>query len=212
MNLSFNDKKYNVKIIKKRNTKNTYIRVKDDFTILVTTSIFTSDNSIMKIVEENEKSIIRMIEKASKRCDFNSKFFFWGKEYDIIYTNENDISFGKNKVFVGREIDINKYMKKVAGEVFKERLDYWYSSFSCEIPYPSLTIRSMKSRWGVCNVQSKRVTLNLELIKKIPECLDYVIVHELSHLIHANHSKEFWNLVGENYKDYKKVRKILKEY
>ena len=83
--------------------------------------------------------------------------------------------------------------------------------FTREIPYPRLTIRQMKSRWGVCNTRDKRVTLNLELIKMLPQCLDYVIVHELSHLIHANHSKDFWNLVEENYPNYKTVRKIMKE-
>ena len=70
----------------------------------------------------------------------------------------------------------------------------------------------MKSRWGVCNTKTKRVTLNLELIKKNISCLDYVIVHELSHLIHANHSKDFWDLVEKNYPEYKKVRKLMKEY
>ena len=69
----------------------------------------------------------------------------------------------------------------------------------------------MKTRWGVCNVKTKKITLNLELIKKKIECLDYVIVHELSHLLYANHSKEFWNCVGNNFKDYKKIRKELKE-
>ena len=57
----------------------------------------------------------------------------------------------------------------------------------------------------------KRVTLNLELMKKPIYCLDYVIMHELSHLIYANHSKDFWSLVGENCPEYKKIKKIMKE-
>ena len=70
----------------------------------------------------------------------------------------------------------------------------------------------MKTRWGVCNTRNKRVTLNLELIKKPLFCLDYVIVHELSHLIHPNHSKDFWLLVEDNCKNYKQIRKLMKEY
>jgi predicted metal-dependent hydrolase len=72
-------------------------------------------------------------------------------------------------------------------------------------------IRNMKTRWGVCNVKTHKVTLNLELIKKDLIYLDYVIVHELSHLLHANHSKAFWQCVEDNFKDYKKIRKELKE-
>ena len=70
----------------------------------------------------------------------------------------------------------------------------------------------MKSRWGVCNVKEKIVTLNLELMKKKIECLDYVIVHELSHLVEANHSARFWKVVEANYPNYKEVRKQMKDY
>ena len=54
------------------------------------------------------------------------------------------------------------------------------------------------------------VTLNYHLIKYDICCLDYVIVHELSHFIHPNHSKEFWTQVAKYYPNYKKVRKYLK--
>ena len=53
----------------------------------------------------------------------------------------------------------------------------------------------MTSRWGVCNIKNHNVTLNLELSKYDISALDYVIVHELSHLIEFNHSKNFWNIV-----------------
>ena len=65
----------------------------------------------------------------------------------------------------------------------------------------------MTSRWGVCNYKDIVVTLNLELIKRDLECLDYVIYHELSHLIHHDHSEKFWLLVEENLKIIDKVIK-----
>ena len=69
----------------------------------------------------------------------------------------------------------------------------------------------MKTRWGVCNRRDNSVTLNSELIKYDLTKLDYVIVHELSHFIHFNHSKSFWNLVEKYSPNYKKIRKDLKE-
>ena len=69
----------------------------------------------------------------------------------------------------------------------------------------------MTSRWGVCNIRSHNVTLNYHLLKYDICCLDYVIVHELSHFIHPNHSSDFWNLVGKYYPKYKNARKMLKE-
>ena len=73
-------------------------------------------------------------------------------------------------------------------------------------------IRDMKTRYGVCNTKLKKITLNLELIKRDVIYIDYVIVHELSHLIHPNHSKDFWGVVEEVMPNYKKIRKELKNY
>ncbi|MBO5354122.1 MAG: M48 family metallopeptidase [Lachnospiraceae bacterium] len=72
-------------------------------------------------------------------------------------------------------------------------------------------IRNMKTRWGTCNVVDKRIWLSLHLAKKDPRCLEYVIVHELTHLYEPNHSKAFWERVGRYYPDWKAVRKLLKE-
>ena len=68
----------------------------------------------------------------------------------------------------------------------------------------------MTSRWGVCNIKNHNVTLNSELSTYNIECLNYVIVHELSHFIHPNHSKDFWFLVGKYYPNYKEIRKYLR--
>ena len=106
--------------------------------------------------------------------------------------------------------DINKWYLKMAKSIFKEEFDKMYNAFVYDIPYPTLTIRKMKTRWGVCNTKACKITLNLELIKKSPIYLDYVIIHELSHLLHPNHSKAFWQCVEDNFKDYKKIRKELK--
>ena len=212
MVLEIDNEKYDVEIIKKRTTRNTYIRVNSELKIIVTTNIFVSTSEIKKIVEGNIPSIRRMINITKKKNEYSSKFYYFGRKYDVVYTNSKGLIFGENKVFVGKNTNIEKELKKIAESIFLERLNFFYNNFTYNIPYPSLTIRKMTSRWGVCNVKTKRVTLNLELIKKDPICLDYVIVHELSHLIEANHSNAFWNIVSENFKDYKKVRKILKEY
>jgi predicted metal-dependent hydrolase len=211
MTIRIDNEEYDVEIIKKKTTKNTYIRVKDDLTIVITTNKYSGDLFIKNVINENILSIKKMINKVKAKIEYNSKFYYLGKEYDIVFINNKDIIFGDTKLFINRSLDIDNFLKKQAEKIFLERLDYWYNNFSKEIPYPSLTIRKMKSRWGVCNVRTKRVTLNLELIKMPLFCLDYVIYHELSHLIYANHSQDFWELVGENCPEYKKVRKYMKE-
>lgn len=206
---------YDVIIEKKRGVKNTYLRVKKDLKLYVSTNILVSDRKIKQTIEENMPSIVKMYEKQLRKQEENSGFSFLGKKYEVILTGGKEISLGREKVFIGREVtetDLDKWYKKQAQIIFPERLEYWVQRFDRKIPFPSLTIRKMTSRWGVCNAKLKRVTLNLELIKKAPACLDYVIVHELSHFIELNHSARFWKVVESNCPNYQEIRKIMKNY
>lgn len=203
---------YPVIIEKKKTTKNTYIRVKEDLNIYITTNIFTRDKEIVKLLDDNYKTISRMIEKQKIKNSNNVDFHYLGNKYDIIYTEYCDVSLGENKAFLNKNTDIDKWYKKQAKIIFKEHLDAIYKVFSRRVVYPDLRIRKMTTRWGVCNTKTKVVTLNLELIKRDVKYLDYVIVHELSHLVHPNHSTLFWNLVGENCPNYKQIKKEMKEF
>ena len=211
MKVEIDNEIYNVIIEKKRSTKNTYIRVKEDLNIYVTCNILTSDRYIINLINSNIKQIVKMIERVKKQRKKEESFYYLGKKYDLVYLNKKGITFGEEKVFVNPDFNLDKWYKKEAEKVFQIELDKMYNNFVYKIPYPTLSIRKMKTRWGVCNVRSHKVTLNLELIKKDIKYLDYVIVHELSHLLHANHSKAFWQCVEDNFKDYKKIRKELKQ-
>ena len=70
-------------------------------------------------------------------------------------------------------------------------------------------VKNMKTRWGTCNIQKKRIWINLQLSKKSPECLKYVIIHELTHLYVPNHGKEFKNLMDKFYPEWKETKKLL---
>ena len=72
-------------------------------------------------------------------------------------------------------------------------------------------IRNMKTKWGTCNVVDKRIWLSLNLAKKDPQCLEYVIVHELTHLHEPNHGKAFWARMDVYFPEWREVRKRLNE-
>ena len=208
MQIEIDNNIYDIDIIKKNN-KNTYVRVKNG-KIVVTTNYLTSKKSIIKLIEDNKKSIVEMINKDSKKMDKNENFYYFGKKYDVIY-GFNDLEISDSKIYVLDKKTLDKYINRNIIDIFSERLNYWYNVFEERIPVPNLKIRKMTSRWGVCNIKNHNVTLNYHLCKYDICCLDYVIVHELSHFIHPNHSKEFWELVGKYYPKYKECRKMLKE-
>ena len=208
MNILIDNVLYEVIIVKKNN-RNTYIRVKDG-KIVVTTNYLTSKNSIMKLINDNKSSILKMVDCDKKKNEKNSNFYYFGKQYDIIY-GFSDISFDDNKIYVLNKEKLEKYIKNDITKIYSERLEYWYNIFEENIPRPNLKIRKMTSRWGVCNIRNHNVTLNYMLSKYDICCLDYVIVHELSHFIHHDHSKDFWHLVEKYYPQYKKCKKMLKD-
>ena len=213
MEYVIDNKVYEVVIIKKKN-KNTYIRVKEDMKIYVTTNYLTSKRYIKNLLDENYNYLVKMINNMCKKNEKRDLFFYLGNSYDIIFVNDLkkvDVD-SDNQVIYAKDIkQLNRWYNKVIKDTFVERFTYIYNIFDEVKKVPSLKIRKMKSRWGVYNRVKHSVTLNSELIKYNIRCLDYVIVHELSHVIHFDHSKNFWSLVSKYCSNYKEIKKELKE-
>lgn len=202
---------YNIEIIRKNN-KNTYIRVKNN-TIIVTTNYLTTNRQIEKLINNNKDSIIRMASKVKKREDKESDdtFYLFGKKYNIVFEESiKNIEIDNNNIYIKDEKKLDNFLNKYIKNTFYNHLMYWYNNFIEKIPEPSLRIRKMTSRWGVCNTKTHVITLNKELYKYDIECLDYVCIHELSHLVHPNHSSNFWSVVSEYCPNYKEIRKKLR--
>ena len=72
------------------------------------------------------------------------------------------------------------------------------------------SIRSMKTRWGSCTPKSRSIRFNLELIKRSPKCIEYIVVHELVHLLEASHNNRFKTLMDKFYPKWKFYRKELR--
>lgn len=212
MHFNYLDKDYLV-IIEKKNNKNLYIRITEDLKIKITCNYLFTKLSIKKVLEDNRQSIEKMIDKQIKKNETNKREYnnLLGKKLNVIYKDVKRPIYDSGVITVKDDTMLNNWYKKYAKDVFKKYLDEAYYVFDEKIPYPIIKVRSMKTRWGVCNRRDNSVTLNLELIKKDPMYLNYVIVHELSHFIHFDHSRAFWHVVEKYCPDYKTVRKKLKE-
>ena len=212
MTVIIEDEEYEV-VIEKKRIKNTYIRVKPDLKIYVSTSVFSSEKYIKELIENNIKSVIKMIDAQKKRIDKEERFFYLGKEYKVVITNVvKKITFDEDYVYVPKKSDLEKFLIKEAKDFLSKELDRIYNIMNNpKIPYPKVNIKKMTRKWGYNRRSDNLVTLNRELIKYDIDDIDYVIVHELCHFLHFNHSKAFWDSV-EHYKpDYKKNKKNLKE-
>ncbi|MEX0608622.1 MAG: SprT-like domain-containing protein [Balneolaceae bacterium] len=70
-------------------------------------------------------------------------------------------------------------------------------------------VKRMKTRWGTCNIRDRRIWLNLELAKKSPDCLEYVVVHEMVHLLERLHNKRFHNFMDQFFPEWRQIKKKL---
>ena len=105
-----------------------------------------------------------------------------------------------------------RWWKETCGVLFAAALERWYPKFArWDIPRPTLRTRRMTSRWGSCQTVTAVITMNERLLHAPPECTDYIMVHELAHLVQANHSPAFHAVVTEVMPDWKERKKQLRE-
>ena len=120
MQFVYNDKNYEVVINKKIGQKNTYIRVKKDLKVTITTNYFTSKFFINRLIKENYERICKMIDFQEIKSKNNNGFFYLGRQYTVIYRDGDSIEFSDDKVYIGNNFDIDKWYKSKAKKLFLE--------------------------------------------------------------------------------------------
>ena len=104
----------------------------------------------------------------------------------------------------------NEYLKSQAKQYFQKKIDKFLPIFKkYNIKLPTLKINTMKSKWGSCVPQTAQITLNLYLYKASEKCVEYVVFHEMTHLVHSGHKKRFYNFLQKYMPNYKDVEREL---
>lgn len=209
MQVELNDIYVNVIIIRKK-IKNIYFRFDNSRNLCVSASRFTSDKEILKLIEKNKKALEKMMGKVQKKQEKNNEFWYLGNKYDLVYdSNIDEMEFRDGILIAKNQEMIDKFLKSKIKEIFVDEVEKMKKII--DTPPFTLKFRKMKTRWGVCNYKLCTITLNTELIRYSRDDLRYVIVHEMCHFYHHDHSKKFWNMVEYYYPEYKKARKELRD-
>lgn len=209
MEVLLNNELIAVNIVRKKN-KNIYFRFDDELNLVVTANKYISEKEIKKLIEKNINSLSKMLSKVERKRQKENEFWYLGSSYNILFDNTiKDIEFIEGTIICKDEATLNKFIKNKTKEIFTREVDNLKTVI--KTPAFTLRIRKMKTRWGVCNYKSMTITLNSELIKYRLDLLRYVIVHEMCHFYHHDHSKNFWNMVSIYYPEYKQARKELRD-
>ena len=94
-----------------------------------------------------------------------------------------------------REAILNEWYRQKLKETVPSLIETWEKKARVQVK--EFGIKRMRTKWGTCNRQAKRIWLNLELAKKPPECLEYIVVHEMVHLLERKHNDRFIDLMTE---------------
>lgn len=174
--------RYTIEVTRKR-IKNMYLRVKDTAgTLSVSAPYGMSDTEIRKFVESKSDWIERTMQEMLVARQL--------KEQEPVLAP-----------FMEREIrlELKRQLQML--------IDKWEPVMG--VKSAGFTIKKMKTRWGSCNVKSHHLNFNLLLAKVPPECAEYVVVHELTHLLEPSHNARFWSLMEYYLPGSKELRKQL---
>lgn len=211
--------------IKRKKVKRLNLRVREDGSVYVSVPYYVAFEQADKFVAKNLPFIERAREKLSKAAEKAEEdegyAYFLGERLKINAVKGEKLSArvkeGEVLLTVKSEEDIpaarDKWLRAESERLFPEICREKYLLFreqGFDVPFPKITCRKMKSRWGSCTAAKGRITLNVMLMEKPVECIGYVIAHELAHFVVQDHSQRFYDVLERVVPDWREMRKKLK--
>ncbi len=218
--------------VKRRNMKSMRLKVTGDAVVEVSAPFHVSDTAIRQFVQKNsgfveEKlSTVQYHKALSYPQDYKDGDMFTllgsrallsienaprnysklsGNVLTLKVTDPEDMQICKNT--------FGAWMKRYAKKVFEERMAAILPGFGrLSEKAIRISVRDMKTRWGSINVKRDTMSLSVHLLRCEVEIIDHIIMHELCHYTHANHSRAFYAELARYSPDYKRLQKRLKDY
>lgn len=191
--------------------------------VVVKAPLNLPSSQIEKFIKEKEKWIEKKLEKFQTNNENFSevinyqKLMLFGKIYPVFRSKTvKQIVIQEDKILIPEKwpqeklfVKITSWYKLVAENYLLERTDFISKDLNL-IP-SKIKTTATRGRWGACN-NKKLVLLNFRCIMIPKGLIDYIIIHELAHLVQLNHSTKFWQIVGSILPSYKSYRQELKKY
>jgi predicted metal-dependent hydrolase len=213
--------------VQKKNIKNLYLSVLPPNGRVRVSAPVNMDDEAVKVFIAAKISWIRKHQDKYKnrpvQCEnkyvSGETILLWGKPYylEVVYSNaRNNIKIDGSRLIlqvrgtstVEQRADVvNKWYRTNIKREIPKLLEKWQKIMGVAVL--EWRVKNMKTRWGTCNIKDKRIWLNLQLAKKHPVCLEYVVVHELVHLLERNHNKIFKSYMDKFLPNWRVIKKEL---
>ena len=214
--------------VHRKKVKNINLRIRPNMEIYISAPMNLHSDYIENFIRSKEKWIKQVLQKIkeAKQNQLPSQYLsgekhkYLGKEYELEVKqgNSNRVSLKEGKIIltvISNIFENSDEKKKVmekwyfenAKKLFPQFMEKWLKILDEHVE--KVAIKPMKTRWGSCNYVKKYINLNTELIKRTPFEIEYVVLHELTHLKYPNHGKGFYNYIERYMPNYKIAEKML---
>ena len=217
-----------VEIVRK-NIKNLHLAVypPDGNVRVAVPQHITDDNVRLAVVsklswiKKQQEAFIKQPRQTAREYLSGESHYFQGRRYILEVVEQHgrhslnminnaklllNVSPGTTKE--NRALVVNNWYRQQLKEVIPGLLEKWQPKVGQEVK--SWGVKKMKTKWGSCNIADRRIWINLELAKKSPECLEYILVHEMVHLYERHHNDNFCRLMDKYLPQWRQSRGVLK--
>lgn len=212
--------------VNKKNIKNMHLSVKPPLgKVVVSAPLLLSIKSIENFVRLNLGWIKKQQEKfisqprmSARQYVSGETYYIFGKQFFLEFIPSKKRTFkidgtkillymSENSSVENRQKFIREKFRKILIEQLERLIPKWEetTNLHCE----SFKTKYMTTRWGTCNSKAKRIWINLQMVEKPLECLEYIILHELIHLKISNHGKDFIEMMNQFMPDWKDRKNLL---
>lgn len=218
--------------IERKKVKNVNLTIRNTGKIIVTANDNVPLQFILDFVEKKADWIVKQIKQfkmyenentIEKKLISGENIKYLGKQYrlKVIEDSDEGVKYFRGYIFLyiqdkdnlkNKQVLINKWMNYKCNAIFKECYEKIYAKVKkYDIPEMKIHIRKMKLRWGSCIADKKLIILNKNLITAPKYCIEYVILHELTHMVYRDHNNDFYNFLYMIMPDWKECKRILDE-
>lgn len=192
-----------VKIIRKK-IRSIRLRVTPDGEAVCTASVWASDSKIQEFIKSKESWLEKAVERTKAARQNSIIIRGDGVAGKLGFQQADRKPSGRNYIYSPR-------WKKAAALCFEHTASRFLPCFKVgTLPQFSIKGRSMHSMWGNCNTRTSTITLNWELLNFPQECIDYVVLHEMTHFLYIYHDKNFYGYIARYMPDYKRIVKMMR--
>lgn len=193
----YQDREITYTIITNKRLKNLYITIDPSLGVIVKNPNFPL-KKVKSIVEDKAKWINEKLLHVKSRLSI-----------DKIYNEEKKVLLFGKKESLHVKGNLANFYKKKTEEILPSLVEKW--AFQMNLKPTNITYRKTKRRWGSCSADNS-LSFTSSLCQLPIEAIEYIVVHELSHIQHKHHKRSFWLHVEKFFPQYKECEKVIKNY